>query len=375
MSTLIVLWLVLSEWRDFTRLEWRPEIIVDKTRQDKMEINVDITFPNLPCGMLTMDAMDASGEIQEEISSTIVKTRLDENGNKISSWQIQQDLQARKNLDDKRGSGYCGSCFGARPDGECCNSCDEVKKAYQEKGWAFHDGQGIQQCEEEHYTDNLQQTKDEGCNIAGKVFVNKVIGDLHFAPGASITHDQQHTHDMSFYLDEKMPFNFAHKIHHLSFGPTPATALYGDGKDAARRAADAAAGAAADPLSGVEHLTESRTERYQYFIKVVATRIEPKGVEAVETNQYSVTSHQRSILGGSDDDHPHTLHTRGGVPGVYFSYDISPLKVISRQERTKSVATFLTGLCAIVGGVVTIFAIVDRGVWEADKALRRKKTI
>lgn len=371
-SSIIVILLVISEWRDYTRLEWRPEIIVDKTRGDKMEINVNITFPNLPCGLITMDAMDASGEIQEEISSTITKTRLDENGKLISSWQIQKESIEQQKIKQQREQGaaqagnsaYCGSCYGARPDGECCNSCGEVRKAYSEKGWAFHDGKGIQQCEEEHYTDKLEQSKNEGCNIAGRVYVNKVVGDLHFAPGASITHEQTHTHDMSFYLQNDMPFNFAHHIHHLSFGQPPPP-----------NAASATAPYAAEPLSGSQQLTESKTERYQYFIKVVATRIESWGQDAIETNQYSVTSHQRSILGGADDDHPHTLHSRGGVPGVYFSYDISPIKVISRQERTKSFATFLTGLCAIVGGVVTIFAIVDRGVWEADKALRRKKNL
>jgi len=25
----------------------------------------------------------------------------------------------------------CGSCYGAGEDGECCNSCDDVKRAYQ----------------------------------------------------------------------------------------------------------------------------------------------------------------------------------------------------------------------------------------------------
>lgn len=27
----------------------------------------------------------------------------------------------------------CGSCYGALPAGRCCNTCDDVKKAYQDR--------------------------------------------------------------------------------------------------------------------------------------------------------------------------------------------------------------------------------------------------
>lgn len=29
----------------------------------------------------------------------------------------------------------CGSHYGAGEDGECCNTCDDVKRAYSRKGW------------------------------------------------------------------------------------------------------------------------------------------------------------------------------------------------------------------------------------------------
>ena len=42
----------------------------------------------------------------------------------------------------------CGSCYGADTpiDSKCCNTCDDVKKAYKEKGWTFQP-ELIQQCE------------------------------------------------------------------------------------------------------------------------------------------------------------------------------------------------------------------------------------
>jgi len=43
---------------------------------------------------------------------------------------------------------------------------------------------------------------------------------------------------------------------------------------------------------------------------------------SLETHQYSVTSHKRSLGGGDDraEGHAERLHARGGIPGVFFSY-------------------------------------------------------
>lgn len=51
--------------------------------------------------------------------------------------------------------------------------------------------------------------------------------------------------------------------------------------------------------------------------------------------------------------------------------DISPMKVINREERSKTFAGFLTGLCAIIGGTLTVAATVDRGVYEGASRLRK----
>jgi len=82
-----------------------------------------------------------------------------------------------------------------------------------------------------------------------------------------------------------------------------------------------------------------------YFVKVVSTAYLPLGWEkvaprnakygdllgetieggykgSIETHQYSVTSHKRSLMGGPDesDSHKERIHARGGIPGVFFSY-------------------------------------------------------
>lgn len=54
-----------------------------------------------------------------------------------------------------------------------------------------------------------------------------------------------------------------------------------------------------------------------------------------------------------------------------ITQDISPMKVVNRETRSKSFVGFLTGICAIIGGTLTVAAAVDRGVYEG--VLRVKK--
>lgn len=72
--------------------------------------------------------------------------------------------------------------------------------------------------------------------------------------------------------------------------------------------------------------------------------------------------------------HCANIFLRGGIPGVFFSYDISPMKVINREERSKSFAGFLTGVCAVIGGTLTVAAAIDRGVYEGASRIKKLHT-
>ena len=41
-----------------------------------MDIHMNISFPRMPCEILTLDVMDVSGEIQQEVMHGIRKMRL-----------------------------------------------------------------------------------------------------------------------------------------------------------------------------------------------------------------------------------------------------------------------------------------------------------
>ena len=58
------------------------------------------------------------------------------------------------------------------------------------------------------------------------------------------------------------------------------------------------------------------------------------------------------------------------VPNAVFSYDISPYRVVHREER-QSLGSFLTQLCAIVGGCFTVFGLIDSALFYGVKAVKQ----
>ena len=59
------------------------------------------------------------------------------------------------------------------------------------------------------------------------------------------------------------------------------------------------------------------------------------------------------------------------LPGVFFFYDLSPIKVKLAEERT-SFLHFVTSVCAIVGGLFSVSGIVDASVYHGHKAIKKK---
>lgn len=307
----------------------------------------------MPCGLVTLDVMDVSGEQQTGVVHGLVLTRL--SAAPASAPLAAAALELHAADAQHLRPGYCGECYGAAAAGACCDSCDAVRDAYAAAGWAFGDGAGVEQCAREHYGARLAAQRAEGCNVAGTLRVNRVVGNFHVAPGKSFSTPQVHVHDLQLFLAPGAPHSFTHTIHRLRFGPP----LPGGG-------------AAAGPLDGSTHVAPERAFNFMYFIKVVGTAFVPlNGSAAVESHEFAVTSHARSLAGGADADHPDKLHARGGIPGVFFSYDISPMKVVNREVRERSFIGLLTSICAIIGGTLTVATVIDRTVYEGGLKLRK----
>ncbi|KAH0551019.1 hypothetical protein GP486_007622 [Trichoglossum hirsutum] len=397
-SLLVLLYLVWGEWSDYRRIAVHPELIVDKSRGEKMEIHLNITFPRLPCELLTLDVMDVSGEQQVGVMHGVSKVRLAPEAQGGGAIDVNNlDLHSPDDEAFHLDPDYCGDCYGApapphaKKQG-CCNNCDEVRDAYASVSWAFTRGENVEQCEREGYSRRLDAQRSEGCRIEGALRVNKVIGNFHIAPGKSFSNGNMHVHDLGNYLESSVEHTFTHHIHSLRFGPQ----LPDNIKSKLGAKASPWTNHHANPLDNTLQVTNDRSFNYMYFVKVVSTAYLPLGWEkaqnnkvphelidlgayghgpdgSIETHQYSVTSHKRSLSGGDDsaEGHKERLHTRGGIPGVFFSYDISPMKVINREQRTKSFTGFLTGVCAVIGGTLTVAAAIDRGLYEGSQRVKK----
>lgn len=300
-----------------------------------MEIHLNITFPKMPCELLTLDVMDVSGEQQHGVAHGVSKVRLqppNRGGGVIDVNSLALHDDAATHLDPS----YCGDCYGAAAPSNaqkpgCCNTCDEVREAYAQAAWAFGRGEKVEQCEREHYAERLDEQRAEGCRIEGGLQVNKVVGNFHFAPGRSFSQGNMHVHDLKNYYDvpKGQSHDFTHLIHSLRFGPQlPEAVTQNMGSGAVPWTNHHQ-----NPLDGSTQKTNDANYNYMYFVKIVPTSYLPLGWEkkarnrglvegSVETHQYSVTSHKRSLEGGDDaaEGHAERMHSRGGIPGVFFSY-------------------------------------------------------
>ena len=87
---------------------------------------------------------------------------------------------------------------------------------------------------------------------------------------------------------------------------------------------------------------------YQYFVDIVPTEVKTF-LSQLGTYQYSVKDHERPI------DHHKGSH---GIPGIFFKYDVSALKVQVTQERDSPIQ-FVVRLCATIAGICVISGECD----------------
>ncbi|KAJ6942135.1 endoplasmic reticulum-Golgi intermediate compartment protein 3-like isoform X2 [Populus alba x Populus x berolinensis] len=310
-SSVLILFLFFSELGLYLHKVTETKLLVDTSRGQSLRINFDVTFPAIRCSLLSVDAIDISGEQHLDIRHDISKKRINAHGDVIEVRQegigapkIDRPLQrhgGRLGHDEE----YCGSCFGGEmSDDDCCNTCEEVREAYRRKGWAMTNMDLIDQCKREGFIQMIKDEEGEGCNINGSLEIS-------------------------------------HRINRLAFGDNFPGVV--------------------NPLAGIQLMHDTPNGVQQFFIKVVPTIYTDIRGRTVHSNQYSVTEHfKKSELTPLDS-----------LPGVYFFYDFSPIKVIFKEEHI-SFLHFMTSVCAIIGGIFTIAGIIDSFIYHGQRAIKKK---
>ncbi|KAF5837666.1 endoplasmic reticulum vesicle transporter-domain-containing protein [Dunaliella salina] len=346
-SSIIMTVLFVNELRLFLRTSTVHELGVDTGRGEVLDIQVDVTFPRMPCSWLSLDTMDVSGELHLDVMHEIYKQRLSQTGAPLQEAEKHDVHSTKKSNDTALAVPQCGSCYGAETvRGQCCNTCDEVREAYRKKGWGLVMAGFVEQCKDDHYLETIEQQKGEGCRMFGHLQVNKVAGNFHFAPGRSYQQGNMHVHDIAPF-GTNAHLDFSHTVHHLSFGKTyPGMKNPLDGAQAQQ------------PF---ESATSPEHGMFQYFLKIVPTKYASlKDRDVIPTNQYSVTTNYR----------------QGDrlLPGLFFFYEPSPIKVHITETRS-SFLHFLTSVCAIVGGVFTVAGIIDAAFFAGERLIKQKLQI
>merc|ERR1711953_497307 len=347
MSAIVMLLLFASEIRDYLRPEMKEELFVDTSRSGKLQINLDINFSGISCDFLGLDAMDVSGEQHIDIEHNIYKRRLDLQGHPIEDAQKEVNFGAiaKVAVNDTNDTG-CGSCYGAETEEKkCCNTCNDVRDAYRLKTWKF-DPRGIEQCRDGLSSELEERALKEGCQIYGYLEVNRVGGSFHIAPGKSFIINHVHVHDVNPFASTD--FNLTHHIRHVSFGQ--------------QLRDEKGNNQALNPLDDTLAVAEKGAMMFQYYVKIVPTTYTQPDGSFFPSNQFSVTRHSKvvSVMAGES-----------GMPGVFFTYELSPV-MVKFSPKEKSVGHFLTGLCAIIGGVFTVAGILDKLIYTSTRLIEQK---
>jgi len=306
-TAFIIAILFWTEVCTFCTVEVAHSVSVDTRLNQKLPIGLNITFPHLRCDEVSVDTVDSAGDNQVDVHGGLAKINLDALGR-----TVKEESSAKK--------GECHSCMDAADDKhKCCNTCHELKEAYQDKDLPYIE-----------VLDHAEQCKGSvGCQVVGNVIVNKVSGNVHVALGRSAVHEGKLVHEFNM-NDVSGGFNTSHQIHSISFGEhVPGVT---------------------SPLEGTRKVVRHGAFMFHYYLKLVPTVFITRYKEEIYTNQYSVTDSARNVQVRSGE--------LSGLPGVFIVYDFSPF-LMKKTEKPKPWSYILKSICALIGGVFSIATLVE----------------
>lgn len=309
----LAVYLFTTELSVFMQQHWESEMFIDESKtEEKIQINMDIKFPEMPCELLSFDAQDVMGSHEVDAHGNLYKERLTSKG----------DVIAREEM---KGSHYGASSgltrhFSFNYDNQ---DVDRIRKM-------IHSG--------------------EGCRVAGYVRVNKVPGNVHLST-------YSHSYLFGSLYQETRKMNISHRINHISFGTdTDISFVKTHFKDTG----------IVSPLDTVTQIvTDQKPGNYldsaifEYYTKVVPTTYIP--LDSPPLHVYQFTANSNKIANQQ-------------MPSLYIRYDFSPVTVRYIETR-ESLSHFLVQICAVVGGLFTVAGILDSFIHKSIVQLAKKAQI
>lgn len=330
----IGLYLFVSELSVYLQTRWESEMFIDESKsEEKLQINIDVTLPQMPCELLSFDAQDVMGSHEVDAHGNLFKERLTSKGDVIAREDIQTShYGASAGLTRHFTFGYDNT------------DVDRIKKM-------IHSG--------------------EGCRVAGYVKVNKVPGNVHLST-------YSHSYLFGSLYQETRNMNISHKVNHLSFGVdtdisyikrhfkgtgivSPLDGVQQIVPASAPTTTTTAAPSMYGAYGGYNYGSFSyggavNSAIYEYYTKVVPTTYVP--LDRPPLHVYQFTANSNKIANQQ-------------MPSLYFRYDFSPVTV-RYQETRESFSHFLVQICAVIGGVFTVAGLVDSLLHRSIVELAKK---
>jgi hypothetical protein len=393
--------LFLSEWSHHRTTVVTSEVKVDTLGVDRLtpnatrlRVSIDVTFHGLACELITLDTLDQAGEAHHDVhDGHLKKRRLDRHGKPLEKEFVTEPVNKHRDIHDEvvklqknagGGEAHGGHSHGGgdgrrrgdlrdgetvvggdddEHDGNKDASTDGDKDASTDGDEDASHGDNndahrkllqsnaadqlrlqmmntfnLQDILDKQFPDGIEKAfrneNKEGCEVIGYLEVNRVPGSFSVSPGRSLQLGFAHVQ-----LQVRTDLNLSHTINKFAFG-------------------DAFPGFVS-PLDGYDKdLPPNHV--HQYFLKVVPTSFTSLAGPRISSQQYSVTESSAAAKGLMGAQRP---------SGVYFHYELSPIAVHHKESRN-SVSEFLTGVCAVVGGVATMSGLVHEAVQFAQSQIK-----
>ncbi|KAG6501294.1 hypothetical protein ZIOFF_041173 [Zingiber officinale] len=367
---------------------------VDVKRGETLPIHINMTFPSLPCDVLSVDAVDMSGKHEVDVhanmwknldcaineiiclyglelnlwNKTIMGSPLDEvstNGR----FQTMGDLSlgtvghmpTKENLSVSSTVHLISySPFWAllrvNPEGLIIGTqylTDLVEKEHSDHkhGENKEHNEGSSERKDEQSLNSQDEAmikrvmnameRSEGCRVFGNLDVQRVAGNFHI----SVHGLKRNAAQQIFSRGNNV--NVSHVIHDFSFGPKY-PGIH-------------------NPLDGTTRILLDTSGSVKYFVKIVPTEYRSTnglgqvGIPIIDMS-VPIPKIYSSLFNIISCD-----------AAVFFFYDLSPITVTIKEE-TRSFLHFIARLCAVLGGTFALTGMLDRWIYRIVAAFTKSRT-